>query len=63
MVRQHSRTHYLSFAFLRALEEDIESGWLLKDQGIQSILLNTLDYIRRNVRAIMDSISAATETT
>ncbi|TNV86397.1 hypothetical protein FGO68_gene6899 [Halteria grandinella] len=58
LVRQHTRVQYLSFSFLRALEEDLlktsQPLTQLDQNSTQGILLNALDYLRRNLRCIAE---------
>ena len=59
LVRQHSRTHYIAFAFVRALEDEI-GGQARSHENLQQILLNALDYIKKNLKCfseIMDNQS------
>lgn len=52
---------FICFAFISALEEDLLSHDVIAPQdaksGIQSILLNSLDYIRRSVRCLLELIN------
>ena len=62
LLKQHLRTFFMCFAFITALERDILSHDIVPptsdlNGGIQSILLNSLDYIRRNVRCLLELVS------
>ena len=62
LLKQHLRTFFMCFAFIIALERDILSHDILPPSsdlngGTQSILLNSLDYIRRNVRCLLELVN------
>ena len=61
LTRQYMRTHFICYSFIKALESDLISKDIetqTKDGGVAAILLNSLDYIRRNVRTLLEICSA-----
>lgn len=61
LLRQHTRTHYISFAFIRALEEDM-IGLSRATDNLQAIVLNALEYVKKNFKCLNDIMISASIT-
>lgn len=56
LLRQHTRTQYISLAFVRALEDDLIAGGARSNDNLQAILMNALDYIKKNLKSFSEII-------
>jgi hypothetical protein len=60
LLKQHIRTHFICYAFIKALNCELTSHELNPpniEGGVPTIILNSLDYIRRNVRNLLELCS------
>ena len=55
LVRQHSRTEFVSLAFVKVLEEELLVG-ARSNENIQAIILNALDYTKKSLRCFSEII-------
>lgn len=55
LVRQHSRTEFVTMAFVKVLEEELMGGAKQND-SIQAILLNALDYTKKSLKCFIEII-------
>lgn len=55
LLRQHSRTHFTALAFIRALEDEL-SGFSRVNESLQAIILNALDYVKKNIKTFSEII-------
>ena len=60
LLRQHTRTHFISYAFIRALEEDLMVG--RATENLQAIALNALDYVKKNIKYFNEIVSSSSMT-
>lgn len=56
LLRQHCRTEFISFAFLRMLEEDLTTG-TRAPENLHAIILNALEYVKKNFKCLSEIIS------
>lgn len=56
LLRQHTRTHFISYAFMRALEDDLIVGKSIEQ--LQAIILNALDYVKKNIKYFMEIVNS-----
>lgn len=54
LIKQHSRTQFITFVFIRILEEELVGSRV--NDNLLAILLNALDYIKKNFKAFSDII-------
>ena len=52
LIRQHSRVMFITFVFMRILEDELISK--NSNDTISAIILNALDYIKKNFKAFCD---------
>jgi hypothetical protein len=52
LVKQHSRTLFITFVFLRLLEDELTGKNI--NENLQGIILNALDYIKKNFKSFYD---------
>lgn len=57
LLRQHTRTHYIALAFVRGLEEEL-MGLSKATDNLQAIVLNSLEYIKKNFKCLGDIVLA-----
>ena len=55
LLKQHSRTHYVCFVFLRLLDDELTNTYT---DTVSSIMYNAVDYLHKNVRTFLDIISS-----
>lgn len=58
LLRQHTRTHYIALAFVRGLQDDL-LGLSKSTDNLQAIVLNALEYVKKNFKCLSDIIMAA----
>lgn len=61
LLRQHTRTQYISLAFVRAMQDELTGlhGISRTSENLQAIVLNTLEYVKKNFKCLSDVIMAA----
>ncbi|CDW72561.1 nli interacting factor-like phosphatase family protein [Stylonychia lemnae] len=61
LLRQHTRTHFVSLAFVKALDEDL-TGLNRTTDNLQAIVLNALEYVKKNFKCLNDILLNASIT-
>lgn len=51
LVKQHVRTHYLVFGFIRIFRDELKT-----DDNLSINLLSTLDYVKKNLKALSEIV-------
>ena len=51
LVKQHTRTHFMAYIFMRLLEEDLKNK---SNDNISSIMFNVIDNISKNVSILLE---------
>jgi hypothetical protein len=57
LLRQHTRTHYIALAFVRGLQDEL-LGLSKSSENLQAIVLNALEYIKKNFKCLGDIVLA-----
>jgi hypothetical protein len=55
LVRQHSRTEFVTMAFVKVLEDELMGG-AKQNESISAIMLNALDYTKKSLRCFSEII-------
>lgn len=55
-MKQHSNINMLQYAFLKLLQDDLMANGKLSD-NLVSILYNSFDYAKKNIKAFKDMFS------
>ena len=54
LLKQHTRTHYIAYVFIRLLEEELR---VLNNEHLSSIVSNVVDYLFKNIKVFSDMIN------
>ena len=57
LLRQHTRTHYIALAFVRGLQDEL-LGLSKSTDNLSAIVLNALEYIKKNFKCLGDIVLA-----
>jgi hypothetical protein len=55
LVRQHSRTEFVTMAFVKVLEDELMGG-AKSSESISAIILNALDYTKKSLKCFSEII-------
>ena len=56
-MRQHTRTHFISFAFIRVLEDELLNTGRA-NENLSAVLLNALEYVKKNFKSFSEILSS-----